>query len=148
MEFSKQGNEWIAVSSSGDLPDPGIKPTSLAPPPLAGGFFTTWKSPMHECSSTKLFHPVQKSNVVQSRKIFLPSSWYVIDMRIFLRKQIISNNWFIQYHFQYPPFLLHIEFKNLKKMLKNNSYLILNCVFIHYFLLIYNRCGSDECMGK
>ena len=26
-----------------DLPDPGIKPTSLAPPELAGGFFTTWK---------------------------------------------------------------------------------------------------------
>ena len=25
----------------GDLPDPGIEPTSLAPPALAGGFFTT-----------------------------------------------------------------------------------------------------------
>ena len=25
----------------GDLPDPGIKPTSLEPPQLAGGFFTT-----------------------------------------------------------------------------------------------------------
>jgi len=30
--------EWAAVSSSGDLPNPGIKPTS---PVLAGGFFTT-----------------------------------------------------------------------------------------------------------
>ena len=25
----------------GDLPDPGIEPTSLVPPELAGGFFTT-----------------------------------------------------------------------------------------------------------
>ena len=33
--------EWVAVSSSGDLPDPGIKLTSLMSPALAGGFFTT-----------------------------------------------------------------------------------------------------------
>ena len=33
--------EWVAViSSPGDLPDPGIEPTSLASPTLAGGFFT------------------------------------------------------------------------------------------------------------
>ena len=25
------------------LPDPGVEPTSLAPPALAGGFFTTGK---------------------------------------------------------------------------------------------------------
>ena len=29
--------EWVAISSSGDLPYPGIKPVS---PELAGGFFT------------------------------------------------------------------------------------------------------------
>ena len=36
----------LPFPSPGDLPDPGIKPESLAPPPLAGGFFTTeplWK---------------------------------------------------------------------------------------------------------
>ena len=33
--------EWAAIPSPGDLPDPGIKPESLAPPALAGGFFTT-----------------------------------------------------------------------------------------------------------
>ena len=33
--------EWVAVPSPGDLPDPGIKPTSLMAPALAGGFFTT-----------------------------------------------------------------------------------------------------------
>ena len=32
--------EWVAISSSRDLPDPGIEPTSLASPALAGGFFT------------------------------------------------------------------------------------------------------------
>ena len=31
--------EWI--SFPGDLPNPGIKPTSLTSPALAGGFFTT-----------------------------------------------------------------------------------------------------------
>ena len=30
--------EWVAISSSRDLPDPGIKTVS---PALAGGFFTT-----------------------------------------------------------------------------------------------------------
>ena len=36
--------EWVAISYSGDLPDPGIKPTSLMFPALAGRFFTsaTW----------------------------------------------------------------------------------------------------------
>ena len=30
--------EWVAISSPGDLSDPGIKPAS---PALVGGFFTT-----------------------------------------------------------------------------------------------------------
>ena len=33
--------QWVAMPSSGDLPDPGIEPTSLVSPALAGGFFTT-----------------------------------------------------------------------------------------------------------
>jgi len=32
--------EWVAISSSRDLPDPEIKPTSPAFPASAGGFFT------------------------------------------------------------------------------------------------------------
>ena len=32
---------WVAMPSSRDLPDPGIKLTSLMSPALAGGFFTT-----------------------------------------------------------------------------------------------------------
>ena len=33
--------EWVAIPSPGDLPNPGIEPTSLACPALAGGLFTT-----------------------------------------------------------------------------------------------------------
>ena len=33
--------EWVAISSYRDLPNPGIEPTSLTSPALAGGFFTT-----------------------------------------------------------------------------------------------------------
>ena len=33
--------EWVAISYSRDLPDPGVKPKSPAVPALAGGFFTT-----------------------------------------------------------------------------------------------------------
>ena len=33
--------EWVAIPSPGDLPDPGIEPSSLRPPALAGRFFTT-----------------------------------------------------------------------------------------------------------
>ena len=32
--------EWVAISSSGDLPDPGIEPESPAAPALAGRFST------------------------------------------------------------------------------------------------------------
>ena len=40
--------EWVAISFSRDLPDPGIKPVSLEFPALAGKFFTTgttWEAP-------------------------------------------------------------------------------------------------------
>ena len=42
MEFSRQ-EYWsgLPYPSPGDLPDPGIKPTSLGSLALAGGFFTT-----------------------------------------------------------------------------------------------------------
>ena len=41
MEFSRQ-EYWSGLSFliPGDLPDPGIEPTSLASPALAGRFFT------------------------------------------------------------------------------------------------------------
>ena len=33
--------EWVAMPSLGDLPNPGIEPSSLTSPALASGFFTT-----------------------------------------------------------------------------------------------------------
>ena len=33
--------EWVSISSSRDLPDPGTEPASLSSPALGGGFFTT-----------------------------------------------------------------------------------------------------------
>ena len=39
--------EWVAISYSGDLPDPGIEPATLTPPVLAGRLFiigTTWEA--------------------------------------------------------------------------------------------------------
>ena len=32
---------WVAISTPGDLPEPGIEPVFLVPPALAGGFLTT-----------------------------------------------------------------------------------------------------------
>ena len=42
MEFSRQ-EYWsgLPFPPPGDLPDPGVEPTSPLPPALAGGFFTT-----------------------------------------------------------------------------------------------------------
>ena len=33
--------EWVAISSPGDLPNPGIKPVFPTSPALAGRFFTS-----------------------------------------------------------------------------------------------------------
>ena len=43
LEFSTQ-EYWSGLPflPPGDLPNPGIKPTSLTSPALAGEFFTTW----------------------------------------------------------------------------------------------------------
>ena len=45
--------EWVATSSLGNLPNPGIEPMSLMSPVLAGGFFTsstTWEAILHSNS--------------------------------------------------------------------------------------------------
>ena len=49
MEFSRQEYfSGLPCPSPEDLPNPGIEPTSLMSPALAGGFFTscaTWEAP-------------------------------------------------------------------------------------------------------
>ena len=42
--------KWVPMASPGDLPNPGIEPSSLMSPALAGGFFTasaTWEALSH-----------------------------------------------------------------------------------------------------
>ena len=42
MEFSRQEySSWLQFPTAGNLPDPGIEPTSLVSPAMAGGFFST-----------------------------------------------------------------------------------------------------------
>ena len=42
VEFSREEyGSGLSFPTLGDLPNPGIKPMSLASPALAGGFFTT-----------------------------------------------------------------------------------------------------------
>ena len=55
MGFSRQ-EYWSGLSCppSGDLPDPGIEPSSLMSPALTGGFFTTsttWEDRMMEITA-------------------------------------------------------------------------------------------------
>ena len=52
IRFSRQVG--LPCPPLGDLSDPGIKPTSLVSPALAGRFFTTrttWETPLQSCSS-------------------------------------------------------------------------------------------------
>ena len=59
MEFSRQ-EYWsgLPFPTPGDLPDPGIEPTSPVSSALAGGFFTTVPpgKPSYECSDMQLKH--------------------------------------------------------------------------------------------
>ena len=54
--------EWVAMPSSGDLPNPGIKPVS---PALAGGFFTAEPpgSPFHLSLTQSLIHTTNNMTV-------------------------------------------------------------------------------------
>ena len=66
--------DWAATPSSGDLPDPGVKPVSPMSPALIGGFFTanvTWEAIHHTVSqkhnsafgmSTTAFKEIFQSN--------------------------------------------------------------------------------------
>ena len=59
MEFSRQ-EYWsgLPFPTPGDLPDPGMGPTSPVSSALAGGFFTTVPPgrPIYECSDMQLKH--------------------------------------------------------------------------------------------
>ena len=57
---------WVAISYSMDLPEPGVKPASLASSALADGFFTintTWK-PISNTDFLKLYGIIGTIRVV------------------------------------------------------------------------------------
>ena len=50
--------EWVAISSSRDLPIPGMEPVSLSSPALTDGFLTTstaWEAPFKGSSRAKWY---------------------------------------------------------------------------------------------
>ena len=77
--------EWLPLPTPGDLPNPGIEPTSLASPALAGRFFTaspTWEAP----------HPslVPSGLAVLTRTM---AQGYTPSLSLFLSHACILLNW-------------------------------------------------------
>ena len=77
MGFSRQEYlNGLPFSSPADLPNPGIKPTSLKSPALAGGFFTTstpWESPRLEYYTVLdkylyIWSPIQMLQIMKNRR--------------------------------------------------------------------------------
>ena len=71
----------LPFPSSGDLPDPGIKPTSHMSPALAGGFFTistTWEAPLRwHCPNSVLSLTPSETNLT------LNFSWRFFSSQLF-----------------------------------------------------------------
>ena len=67
--------EWVVMTSSRGLPDPGIEPTSLISPALAGGFFTTRATgEAHHHNPTPVLFPLPEPKSY-SRNNNLHISW-------------------------------------------------------------------------
>ena len=82
--------EWVAMPSSRDLPNSGIKLASLMSPPLTGGFFTnsdTW-----EACNLKYIYGLKDNNISMFMSSSLFSvSWFsrrVSAWRIFSSKEM------------------------------------------------------------
>ena len=78
--------EWLSCPPPGDLPDAGIKPTSLKSPALAGGFFTTnatWEAPLpglEQCKSVggckvQPFRKVGMASLLQALALIWVRLW-------------------------------------------------------------------------
>ena len=84
MEFSRQ-EYWneLPFSTPGDLPDPGIEPTSPVSPALADEFFTTesWRKPQTLVPFTYYFTFQNKTAIIP---IVLGAVW--------LKKKKIKNS--------------------------------------------------------
>ena len=106
MGFSRQ-EYWsgLAFPSPRDLPDPGIKPTSLMPPALAGRFFatrTTWEalwwgiqfSSAHSLSHVHLFATPWTAALKASLSITNSQSL----LKFMSIRSVMPSNYLILYH--------------------------------------------------
>ena len=100
MGFSKQ-EYWSGLSfpSSGHLPDPGIEPTFLISPALAGGFFTT------ELPKVSVIHGQLRSENIKRKILETNSSKLGAVLSSMLKSDVILLHctWDINY-----PFVQHI----------------------------------------
>ena len=83
MEFSRQ-ESWsrLLFPTPGDLSDPGIKPTSLSPPALAGRFF-------YYCSTCEALKPSRPCNLSLSK--MRKSKWILWSYWVRSKKAWYSN---------------------------------------------------------
>ena len=76
--------EWVAITPSGDLPDPGIKPMSPASPALAGRFFTTDPLGKPHFWVHQIFLNPWPSDQTHSSPVFLTLSFLIYQMQTVL----------------------------------------------------------------
>ena len=78
MGFSRQ-ESWsgLPFPSPGDLPDPGIKPTSPKSPSLAGNYWATWESQNAPTKRHRLVEWIQKHDFYTYIHIYIYIYIYV-----------------------------------------------------------------------
>ena len=161
MEFSRH-EYWsgLPCPPPGDLPDPGIEPTSLRSPALAGRFFTTsatWEALvcMYLFKLVCLFslgkHPEVKSLnhmailllifqgtfilfSIVTASVYIPTSSVLKESQIFSLKSTGSSK-------STYAFLLHSR--------RNQNILLLllglfSCYFANFFYLLIFGCGGSS----
>ena len=80
--------EWVSISSSGDLPDPGIKLTHLASPALADRFFTI-AQPEKPHKKTYVYINMYDKNIIWIYIKFI--SWLYTPLKIMNDVMVIKG---------------------------------------------------------
>ena len=128
LEFSSQ-EYWsgLPCPPAGDLPDPGIKPTSLMSPALASRFFTTsttWEVPFSAVLQHKTKR-IKKKNSYQALNINFQFGQLLTIWTTFGEKKFLSN---ILSILIYPPKLI-LPVCLFLNIAKRNLHYGLLCVF-------------------
>ena len=87
MEFSMEYWSGLPFPTPGDLPDPGIEPTCVTSPALAGCFFTTsatWEA------------PTQLDSILKSRAITLLTKVHLVKAMVFPAVMYRCASWTIK----------------------------------------------------